>query len=400
MFNTKQFAAKFQCCYRNKRNGNFSGLFLLKETFRIFNAYTLFFSDDEDDLTSHLSSVYDTDDDIKVAAYFFHRNGIAPNKKAFFRVEYASLETEVANLFKERWQPDYTEQEFVKKDGRYKQKHRIWFLQKDLWLRYRNDYESMAATLYYLPSANPDDLQKIEALLQTLVKEKEEDHKGNFSFITTIHGHFHLKEFKHIGDAVDIENHYNEDFYAFSHRVIEKLQKPKSHGLVLLHGKPGTGKTTYIRYLASQLTKRMIYFPPYMASHISSPELINFLMDQEESILVLEDADNVISKRTGSDSSAISNLLNLSDGLLGQCLHIPVICTFNMMHTELDAALLRKGRLLGMYEFKPLQPAVANRLAEKLAVQTNFTQPATLAELYNIGEENYLPQKQEIGFKK
>jgi SpoVK/Ycf46/Vps4 family AAA+-type ATPase len=267
-------------------------------------------------------------------------------------------------------------------------------------VRYRNDYESMTATLYYLESANAEALKKTELLLQTLVKDKEEDYKGTFSFITTIHGHFHLKEFKHIGDKVDIEAHYNQDFYPFSERVIERLQKPKSHGLVLLHGKPGTGKTTYIRYLASQLTKRMIYFPPYMASHISSPELVNFLMDQEESILVLEDADNVISRRMGSENSAISNLLNLSDGLLGQCLHIPVICTFNIQQTELDSALLRKGRLLGMYEFKPLQPVVANRLAQKLHLEQDFTQPVTLAEIYNIEEEAYQPQKNEIGFKR
>ena len=70
------------------------------------------------------------------------------------------------------------------------------------------------------------------------------------------------------------------------------------------------------------------------------------------------------------------------------------------MHTELDAALLRKGRLLGMYEFQPLQPEVANRLAKKIGLDTAFHQPVTLAEIYNIGEEAYEPRKQEIGFKK
>ncbi len=360
----------------------------------------MFYKDDEEDLTSHLSSVYDTDDDIKVAAFFFHVNNQAPNKKQFYRVDFLPLDKELAALFTQRWKDDYTEQEFIKREEKYRQKHKIWFLQKDVWIRYRNDYESKAATLYYLTSADSDTLQAAEKLLQTLVKEKEEDHKGAFSFITTIHGHFHLKEFRHIGDKVDIEDHYNEDFYPFSERVIEKLQKPKSHGLVLLHGRPGTGKTTYIRYLAGQISKRMIYFPPYMASHISSPELINFLMDQEESILVLEDADNVISRRMGSENSAISNLLNLSDGLLGQCLHIPVICTFNIQQTELDTALLRKGRLLGMYEFKPLQAHVANRLAQKLALHPTFSSPATLAEIYNLEEEAYQPQKNEIGFKR
>jgi hypothetical protein len=70
------------------------------------------------------------------------------------------------------------------------------------------------------------------------------------------------------------------------------------------------------------------------------------------------------------------------------------------MQTELDAALLRKGRLLGMYEFKSLQPAVANRLAQKLQLENTFNQPITLAEIYNIGEEAYQPQKTEIGFKR
>jgi hypothetical protein len=360
----------------------------------------MFYKDDEEDFSSHLSSVYDTDDDIKVAALFFHVNEMAPNKKQYFRIEFNALNTGLASLFSQRWKDDYAEQEYIKREGTYKPKHKVWFLHRDIWVRYRNDYESMTATLYYLSSADAESLQKAEELLQTLVRDKEEDHKGNFSFITTIHGHFHLKEFKHIGDKVDIEDHYNPDFYPFSDRVIERLQKPKSHGLVLLHGKPGTGKTTYIRYLASQLTKRMIYFPPYMASHISSPELINFLMDQEESILVLEDADNVISRRMGSENSAISNLLNLSDGLLGQCLHIPVICTFNIQQTELDSALLRKGRLLGMYEFKPLQADVANRLAQKLKLDKTFSQATSLAEIYNSEEEAYQPQKNEIGFKR
>ena len=53
-----------------------------------------------------------------------------------------------------------------------------------------------------------------------------------------------------------------------------------------------------------------------------------------------------------------------------------------------------------MYEFKPLQPAVANCLAQKLALERTLSQPITLAEIYNLGEEAYQPQKHEIGFKR
>lgn len=356
---------------------------------------------DDDSIDKELSELYDSDDEIKVAAYYTFINKSVPNKKVFYRVDYLPLSEKLTGEFGERFQPDYSEEEFIKKENAYKQRFKVWFLTRDLWVRLRDDYDTPAVTLYYASTTDQDLLHRLEEILKSLVKERKENHQGNFSFITTLHGHFHLKEFRHIGDAVDIQDHYNQDFYPFEAKIVEKLQKKKSHGLVLLHGRPGTGKTTFIRHLASRLTKRMIYFPPYMASHISSPELIDFLMDQEESILVLEDADNVVSKRMGMESSAISNLLNLSDGLLGQCLHIPVICTFNIVHTELDEALLRKGRLLGMYEFLPLQTETANRLARKLHLDTDFHQPVTLAEVYNAGEETYVQARQEIiGFRK
>ena len=43
----------------------------------------MLYKDEDEDFTSNLSSVYDTDDDIKVAALFFHLNEAAPNKKQF-----------------------------------------------------------------------------------------------------------------------------------------------------------------------------------------------------------------------------------------------------------------------------------------------------------------------------
>ena len=100
-----------------------------------------------------------------MAAYFFHQNGSAPNKKSFFRVDFSTLEKELSALFPSRWKEDYTEQEFIKREAKYKQKHKVWFLEKDIWIRYRNDYESMAATLYYLASADLEALRKTEELL-------------------------------------------------------------------------------------------------------------------------------------------------------------------------------------------------------------------------------------------
>ena len=69
-------------------------------------------------------------------------------------------------------------------------------------------------------------------------------------------------------------------------------------------------------------------------------------MKHKNSVLVIEDAERVISDRQGHGSSAgVSNILNLTDGILGDCLNIQIIATFNMARERIDSALLRKGRL-------------------------------------------------------
>ena len=61
-------------------------------------------------------------------------------------------------------------------------------------------------------------------------------------------------------------------------------------------------------------------------------------------ILIIEDAERVISDRESNGSPAgVSNILNLTDGILGDCLNIQVIATFNMKREKIDQALLRKG---------------------------------------------------------
>ena len=82
--------------------------------------------------------------------------------------------------------------------------------------------------------------------------------------------------------------------------------------------------------------------------------MIKTLVQMEDSILVVEDAEELISIRDGNRSSNISWLLNLTDGLLGEALKIKVICTFNTPLKNIDEALLRKGRLIARYEFKEL----------------------------------------------
>jgi len=195
---------------------------------------------------------------------------------------------------------------------------------------------------------------------------------------------------------IDFNTNYNSDFTDIHKLIQEKLSMNNEKGLILLHGMPGTGKTTYIRYLINHIKKKVIYIPPNMVSCLSDPELIKFLMDKRNSVLVIEEAEGVLTKRDSGGGQAVANLLNLSDGLLSDIAKMQIIVTFNTDLLNIDAALLRKGRLIAKYEFKELESERAQKLADKLGVSINVEH--TLAEIYNKEEASFAPKKAKIGY--
>jgi hypothetical protein len=187
---------------------------------------------------------------------------------------------------------------------------------------------------------------------------------------------------------INIQDNYNEDFPMVSEEIIHKLNDKKKTGLVILHGEPGTGKTTYIRYLASKIRRNIIFISPDMVQHITSPEFIPFLLDNSDSILIIEDAEPALQKRLGDGrTGAVSNILNMTDGLLSDCLNISIVATFNTTTKDIDDALLRKGRLLKAYKFDKLSADKAQSLMKKLGREDEVKSPMSLAEIYFYGEE-------------
>jgi hypothetical protein len=126
----------------------------------------------------------------------------------------------------------------------------------------------------------------------------------------------------------------------------------------------------------------------YFLKDMTKPGFLPFLMEHPNSILIVEDAENIIRDRkqeTVLPNQAVANLLNLSDGLLGDVMHQQIICTFNCDVKGVDPALLRDGRLVIEHKFDKLSVENARRMCLELGISGNgedIHEPITLAEIY------------------
>lgn len=197
----------------------------------------------------------------------------------------------------------------------------------------------------------------------------------------------------------DFFDNYNDDTADAFVRTVHGLRN-SSKGMYLIYGPPGTGKTNWLKRMTLAVPERkFIFIPSSFIKHLADPSLIDVLTSNPNSVLVIEDAENFLSKRsTGQTDPCVANILNLSDGILSDLCNTSIICTFNCPIDEIDPAFRRAGRCLVEHAFEPLSPEKAKALCEKLGVSydnvpkfRSNTAPegsVTVAEIYKLAQSN------------
>ena len=255
----------------------------------------------------------------------------------------------------------------------------------------------------FVGNASPKEFNEITSQFTPLAKKRRERENNIALVIQTPRG-YDTTTFELPKQKLDIELGYGKKFKPIHEKIIHKLNEPKSKGLVLLHGTPGTGKTHYLKYLASKIkNKRVLFIPPFLADFITSPEMTPFLIQNAGSVLFIEDAERVITDRESGGGNGVSNILNITDGILSDILNIQIVATFNMDKAKIDSALLRKGRLIAEHKFDALPVEDSQALIDHLGYQHKAEKPMTLTEIYNLSEVEYKSEdkgKPTIGFNR
>ncbi len=207
------------------------------------------------------------------------------------------------------------------------------------------------------------------------------------------------------GVEFDEINYTDSVVKGYRRLVADFKSKSPSGRLGILSGPPGSGKTYLIRALLEEVSACFVMIPATMVDAIGSPDIIPHMLKIKEAnpgysiVFIIEDGDRVLLKRGMDNVSAISTLLNVTDGILGDLVDLRVLVTTNEKTVKVEPALLRPGRISARVDVGFIDSDKAYAIYHKLMGNMNVApewedkNKITLSTVYQKARENgWLPE--------
>jgi predicted AAA+ superfamily ATPase len=222
-----------------------------------------------------------------------------------------------------------------------------------------------------------------------LKPEKENDKFTiTFTSFNTDRGYVVYNTKQLVGSKLDnVLDNYNSVVKSFVSEI-RNINKMKKNGkLIILNGKPGTGKTHLLRALLREWNKEVqSYYITDPENLLKNSEYLNQILTAgSKSIIIMEDCDFFISKQSKTEyTQSASRLLNTLDGILGQGSDFLFILTANEDIKNVHEAFSRKGRCLANIPFDGL----------------NYEEAKAWCEKHNVNIDNVQKNRDFVGLNK
>lgn len=123
------------------------------------------------------------------------------------------------------------------------------------------DIEEKELNIFYSFNKEVEAKMWANNLKEFLIKQISKRTTTEISIIRHTKYGYYTKEIDFKKPKLNLLKHYNDDLASIHQTIIKSLRQKNKSGIILLHGEPGTGKSTYIRYIIRQQKKESnIYF--------------------------------------------------------------------------------------------------------------------------------------------
>ncbi|MFN5325022.1 MAG: AAA family ATPase [Bacteroidota bacterium] len=327
---------------------------------------------------------------------FLHYTGKIPSVRRIFNINPETVFPALAKAFGVSMD-ELVVDDMIHIPRKYYRKQRAYMFLTPTLMASWNNFNTVFE-LYHDNAVDKADFEKAEQIV------KEHFHYGTGPgvvslFIQDAGGLRIIEKEMHL-DVPDIDLYFNESLTVADKQIMDILSDENKKGVLLLHGGKGTGKTSYLRSIISRTDKKVVLIPADMIFGLGGPSLLPHFMSLPDSIIILEDVDQLLAERQGMGNDFVMNLADFCDGLFSDCVRLKFVLTFSSPLAQIDQSIVRHGRTLYRYEFESLSADRCNKLFEKLGKSITADKAMTLAEVFEQAMQGEAKkEKKRIGFK-